>query len=92
MEEARGGQRAGQLKRGFLVVMNRLCLMKSGVIVNMELGPSSLHLIRGERSVAIISIRLTQFQNWIWLSGVSIGLRWPPAKYLAKFVNLNSSE
>ena len=77
--------------RRFMSVITRKLLMKSGVVVTMELGPPALSLIVGEKALAVLSIRLTHFDNWIWLRGVSFGWRWPPVRFLAKFVNMDAS-
>jgi hypothetical protein len=73
-------------------LLTKKLLMKTGVIVDMELGDANLSLVTGERAVAILSVRLTQFNNWIWLRGVGIGWRWPPVRYLARFVNMDEDE
>lgn len=72
-----------------MATMTKQLLLNPGRVITMELGPSILRLITGDKSLAILSVRHTQFDNWIWLRGVSIGWRWPPVSFLAKFVFLN---
>jgi hypothetical protein len=72
-----------------VATMTKQLLLNPGRVITMELGPSILRLVTGDKTLAIFSVRHTQFDNWIWLRGVSFGWHRPPVKFLAKFIFLN---
>lgn len=71
-----------------MAITTKKLLLNPGQVVTMQLGPPALRLITGDKSLAILSVRRTQFDNWIWLRGVSAGWWWPPVKCVAMFVFL----